>query len=110
MTSPEPPPPLPAFPVFDVVLRGFNRAQVDDLLHRTASTLAVLTGSPLHSDAPFPFPRATEEEPPAPISAAELGQARLDLALRGYDRTQVQDVLHHLVDLLSDAESRASRG
>ncbi|MFD3688964.1 hypothetical protein ACFWTE_29595 [Nocardiopsis sp. NPDC058631] len=108
MTSAQPPARLSASPVFDVVLRGFNRAQVDDLIDRTSFTVAVLTGSPVYSDTPFP--ELPEEQRPAPISAEELRTAGLDLVLRGYDRAQVRDVLSGLVERLSDAESRASRG
>ncbi|PDP87972.1 hypothetical protein CQJ94_09105 [Glycomyces fuscus] len=104
MTSPAPRPlPLPAF---DVVLRGFDRHQVDDLVHRASFTLASLAGGPAPADDDG-RPVAPE---PDPITSAELADAPVDLVLRGYDRHQVKDVLSRLVELLAEAESRATRG
>jgi phenylalanyl-tRNA synthetase beta subunit len=106
MTSPVPRP----FPAFDVVLRGFDRHQVDDLIHRACATLASLTGGSVFTDdagRPADLPAGPE---PDPITSAELAAAPVDLVLRGYDRPQVKDVLSRLVELLAEAESRTTRG
>ncbi|KOX17101.1 DivIVA domain-containing protein [Nocardiopsis sp. NRRL B-16309] len=97
-------------PAFDVVLRGVDRRQVDDLVDRANVTLATLTGVPAFTDAALPVPGFPERRQPAPISAADLRAASLDVALRGYDRNQVGDVLNDLADRITEAESRGGRG
>ncbi|MFD6948851.1 hypothetical protein A6A08_14645 [Nocardiopsis sp. TSRI0078] len=106
MTSPAPQP----LPAFDVILRGFHRRQVDDLLDRVNFTLATLTGTPAFTDAAIPITGLPPEQTPEPITAQELRDATLDLVLRGYDRDQVSHVLSDLVERLADAESRTARG
>ncbi|MFE3461079.1 hypothetical protein ACFXKD_26345 [Nocardiopsis aegyptia] len=106
MSSPVP----PRVPAFDVVLRGFDRRQVDDLVDRANVTLTTLTGVPAFTDAAVPVPGLPERRRPEPISAAELRESSLDVILRGYDRSQVVDVLSDLVDRITEAESRGDRG
>ncbi|GAB2512686.1 hypothetical protein [Nocardiopsis aegyptia] len=106
MSSPVP----PRVPAIDVVLRGFDRRQVDDLVDRANVTLTTLTGVPAFTDAAVPVPGFPERRPPEPISAAELRESSLDVTLRGYDRSQVVDVLSDLADRITEAESRGDRG
>ncbi|WP_150254047.1 hypothetical protein [Nocardiopsis deserti] len=108
MTSPAPRP-FP-FPGFDVVLRGFDRRQVDDLVHRASFTLAALTGGPVLTDEDGRSVDLPSAPAPDPITSAELADAPVDLVLRGYDRHQVKDVLSRLVELLAEAESHTTRG
>ncbi|WP_026122757.1 hypothetical protein [Nocardiopsis halotolerans] len=98
------------FPGFDIVLRGFDRRQVDDLVHRANFTLATLDGSPYFVGEVTSFADLPEEQRPDPVTARELDTAAVDIVLRGYDRTQVMDVLSELVMRLTEAESRATRG
>lgn len=93
-----------------MVLRGYDRSQVEEIVRRAASSIAALTGSAVFSDDPLPSDGRPEEHGPAPIDSAELRDTRLDTVLRGYDRTQVGDFLSGLAERLSDAESRADRG
>lgn len=103
--------PVPAHaPRFDLVLRGFDRRQVDDLVDRANVTLTMLTGVPAFTDAAVPVPGLAARRQPAPISAAELREPSLDVILRGYERSQVVEVLSDLADRISEAESRGDRG
>ncbi|CAL9511625.1 hypothetical protein SUDANB121_03670 [Nocardiopsis dassonvillei] len=77
----------PVVPDFDIVLRGYDRVQVTDLLNRAMTTLAAGTGAPPHPDIPAGTPT---------ITAAGLASAELDVVLRGFDRVQVADVLDGL--------------
>lgn len=104
MTSPVP---LPR-PEFDLVLRGYDRRQVDELIDRVDSTVAALTDTPVFTPPP-PLPGQSAEHP-QPIGSEELRAATLNLALRGYDRHQVSDALFYLVEQLTEAESRKARG
>ncbi|WP_304452238.1 hypothetical protein [Nocardiopsis sp. YSL2] len=106
MNSPVP----PRVPAFDVVLRGFDRRQVDALVDRANVTLATLTGVPAFTDAAVLVPGLPARRRPEPISAAELRSPSLDLTLRGYERTQVSEVLSDLADRITEAESRGDRG
>ncbi|WP_444961592.1 hypothetical protein [Nocardiopsis sp. M1B1] len=108
MTSPAPRP-LP-FPGFDIVLRGFDRHQVDDLVHRATSTLTALTGGPVLTDEDGRALDRPSAPTPDPITSAELAEAPVDLVLRGYDRHQVKDLLSLLVERLAEAESHTTRG
>ncbi|MEU0488468.1 DivIVA domain-containing protein [Nocardiopsis sp. NPDC006139] len=91
----ETPPPLPEF---DVVLRGYDRVQVSELLDRAFATLAARTGVP----SPVAVPAGT-----AAITADELAFARLDVVLRGYDRTQVADALNDLAQRIARSEAHS---
>lgn len=84
----EPPPPDADFldflrePAFSVVLRGYDRARVDDLLDRARQALA----------GNRPDRRATV--------ADELGQS-IPVRLRGYDRAQVDNLRRLLTAALT---------
>jgi hypothetical protein len=106
MSSPAPQP----APNFDRVLRGFDRRQVDDLVDRANVTLVELTGVPAFTDAAVPALGIPEGRRPAPISVAELRSPSLDVILRGYERSQVIEVLTDLADRIAEAESRGDRG
>ncbi|WP_052745431.1 DivIVA domain-containing protein [Allosalinactinospora lopnorensis] len=70
---------------FAVILRGYNRKQVDVLLDRISISLA--EGS----------------ETLGGITADEARAHSFDIALRGYDRRQVEE---HLETLIADLERR----
>ncbi|WP_121181213.1 hypothetical protein [Nocardiopsis sp. Huas11] len=106
MNSPAPEP----SPGFDMVLRGFDRRQVDDLVDRANVTLTALTGVPAYTQAAVPVPGLAAHRQPAPITATELRAAVLDMSLRGYERNQVSEVLSDLADRITEAESRGDRG
>jgi hypothetical protein len=106
MTSPAPHP----FPGFDIVLRGFDRHQVDELVHRASFTLTALTGGPVLTGEDGWILNPPSAPAPDPITSAELADAPVDLVLRGYDRSQVKDLLSRLVELLAEAESHTTRG
>ncbi|WP_285729578.1 hypothetical protein [Nocardiopsis sp. ATB16-24] len=105
MTSPVPQP----LPDFDIVLRGYDRRQVDELIDRANSTVAALTGTPVFA-MPTPLPGQPARPSAEPIGSEELRTATLSLVLRGYDRHQVSDTLSYLVEQLAEAESRKARG
>ncbi|MFL1437323.1 DivIVA domain-containing protein [Nocardiopsis protaetiae] len=88
------------FPAFDVVLRGYDRAQVSDLLDRAFATLTARTGAP----SPVGVPAGTP-----PITSAELASARFDVVLRGFHRTQVASVLNDLAQRIARSEARSGR-
>jgi DivIVA domain-containing protein len=102
--SPAPGPPVAEPPLsrpkFDVVLRGYERTQVSDLLDRAFATLSARTGVPSSVEIPVGTP---------PITAAELAFARLDVVLRGYDRTQVADALNDLAQHIARSEAHSGR-
>ena len=75
--------PLPE-PEFDVVLRGYDRPQVDTVIEDALRAL-VSPGA-------------------ATITADRLRAAELDVVFRGYDRNQVADYLDLLADRIDDAE------
>ena len=104
MTPPVPQP----LPEFDLILRGYDRRQVDELIDRANFTVAALTGTPVFTP-PLLLPGQSAERP-QPIGSEELRSATLDLALRGYDRQQVSDTLSYLAEQLTEAESRKARG
>ncbi|WP_119731070.1 hypothetical protein [Thermomonospora amylolytica] len=62
-------------PEFTVVLRGYDRHQVEEMVARIEATLA---GAPLQG---------------APISARHLGWTSFDVVLRGYDRFEVDGAM-----------------
>ncbi|MEV2274673.1 hypothetical protein AB0I72_03720 [Nocardiopsis sp. NPDC049922] len=100
MSSPDPVPFPPPF--FDVLLRGYDRAQVDALVSRAYATL--LDGTlPTRTFALDPLLRLDGADP---ITARELRAARIDVVLRGYDRAQVEGLLNSLEGHLAAAESR----
>lgn len=89
MASPTPP------PEFDVVLRGYDRHEVEDLVTRARDSLDALSGG---------------RGAGAPITSAELREgSSLSLVLRGYDRRQVDRHLELLADRLAQAERSAGR-
>lgn len=89
-----------AAPELDVVLRGYDRVQVADLLDRAFATLTARTGVP----APVEVPAGTPH-----IASGELASARLDVVLRGYDRTQVADLLNDLAQRIARSEAHSGR-
>ena len=89
-----------AVPDFDIILRGYDRVQVTDLLHRAIVTLAAGTGE---------RPRAEIPAGTTAVTAAELASARFDVVLRGYDRVQVDAVLDDLAQRVARSEERGGR-
>jgi DivIVA domain-containing protein len=73
----------PANPGFVVVLRGYDRAQVDAAVRLADDALA--SGDRV---------RCAE-------AAAELGGAAFNVRLRGYDRDQVDDYLQRMLGALA---------
>ncbi|MFD6095444.1 DivIVA domain-containing protein [Nocardiopsis flavescens] len=86
-----------AVPDFDIILRGYDRVQVTDLLHRAIVTLAAGTGE---------RPRAEIPAGTTAVTAAELASARFDVVLRGYDRTQVAGWIEDLARDIALLEAR----
>ncbi|WP_306369073.1 DivIVA domain-containing protein [Nocardiopsis sp. CC223A] len=86
-----------AIPEFDVILRGYDRVQVTDLVHRVSAALAAGAGAA----PPAGVPGGT-----LPITSAELSSARLDVVLRGFDRVQVTDWIDGAAGELARLESR----
>jgi DivIVA domain-containing protein len=76
---------------FPVVLRGYNRAQVDEVLDRIAG--AAGPGSPQT----------------APVTADEIRASRFDVATRGYDRRAVDEALHEHIRRLAATGPRSAR-
>jgi DivIVA domain-containing protein len=70
-------------PEFTVVLRGYDRAEVDFLIDRVDGALAA--GNPTFRV----------------MVARELRTARLPVAVRGYDRAQVDDFLTRTAAMLA---------
>jgi DivIVA domain-containing protein len=68
---------------FTVVLRGYDRASVDDLVERAEAAAA--SGDPARRAA----------------LRAEVGGARPTVVLRGYDRAEVDERLRRLADQLA---------
>jgi DivIVA domain-containing protein len=67
---------------FTVVVRGYDRAQVDAVLERVRAALA----------STDPAARAAVRE--------ELGRTAFQVRLRGYDRMEVDDYLRRITDRL----------
>jgi DivIVA domain-containing protein len=72
-------------PSFTVVLRGYSRADVDDLVHRIEDTVA--SGNP-----------ALRER-----LRGELPELTFRVTLRGYDRSEVDSYLEKAVIRLGDS-------
>ncbi|GAB2932321.1 hypothetical protein GCM10027280_19960 [Micromonospora polyrhachis] len=74
--------PVDALPNFTIVLRGYDPAQVDAVVRRAAE--------------------ARVSTDPAQRSAvlSELSNTRLLVKFRGYDRSQVDDYLRQVTNLL----------
>ncbi|WP_067600180.1 hypothetical protein [Nocardiopsis listeri] len=85
-------PPAPALPEpeFDLVLRGFHRAQVADVIEQGLRALA----SPAS----------------ATISAERLRSPEFDVVLRGLDHQQVLDYLDLLADRLEGRQDGRQDG
>ena len=76
---------------FPVVLRGYNRAQVDEVLDRISGV-----------------PRAGSPQA-EPVTADEIRASRFDVATRGYDRRAVDEALHEHIRRLAAAGPRPAR-
>jgi DivIVA domain-containing protein len=76
---------------FPVVLRGYNRAQVDAVLDRIAGV-------------------ARSKSPQTgPVTADEIRASRFDVATRGYDRRTVDEALHEHIRRLAAEGPRSAR-
>jgi DivIVA domain-containing protein len=85
---------------FPVALRGYDRAQVDEVLDRIAVTMG--------RGAPRPVPESGDR-PAQPITADEVRESRFDAVLRGYDRRPVDEALREHIRRLAAAGPRSSR-
>jgi DivIVA domain-containing protein len=78
---------------FPVVLRGYERAQVDALLVRINGTLG----------------RGSGKAPVEPVTADEVRGTRFDVVLRGYDQRAVDEMLQENIRELAATADRRTR-
>ncbi|MDA2805599.1 DivIVA domain-containing protein [Nocardiopsis suaedae] len=87
---------------FDVALRGYDQAQVDAFTEQAAARL--------EEGAPDDTGAASSADPSAEPSAAPDETPEFDIAMRGYDRFQVQELIERYLrsDPALTAEDLAS--
>jgi DivIVA domain-containing protein len=85
---------------FSIRLRGYDRGEVDTVIHRIWVTLGRSTGD---------GPSATLEEPGGAITRQELNRLELSVVARGYDRREVDHALGLYLRELLDLQDGTRR-
>lgn len=88
---------------FPVVLRGYERAQVDALIARIDGTLGRGDGDDQDQQASTGHAQGRG----MPISADEVRKTRFDIVLRGYDQRAVDELLQESIRRLAAADRRS---